>query len=439
MTGNILCDIMVRKNIKKGAALKVNEKSALNKNAPIFLTDGAKQVMDIFDAAGVEAFFVGGAVRDSLLFKKSDDFDITTAATPDEIVSLFKDFKVVLTGEKHGTVTVVTESGPIEITTYRKDGEYTDNRHPDSVSFSSDLKEDLARRDFTINALCYHPKKGYTDLFGGLCDLESQLLKAVGDPYKRFNEDALRILRAIRFSATLGFSIEEKTSEAIFALAEQIKSVSRERIYTEFKKTLLGDFAGAVLEKYLPALSNGIEPFMTAKDKKIDFSAVDNSEKDVVLRICCFVVALGKSAEFSKELLLYLKSDRKTQKDAFFVLQGFYDGLPENSYDLKLLLNRYEKENTVKIILLHKAVGNLSNAKAETLLSKIFKIIEKRECYRIKDLAASGNDLLPLGFKEKAVGETLNTLLFAVMSGEAENEKSALIKWAEQNRKENIN
>ena len=204
----------------------------------MYLPDGVKAIIDILGRHGHRADVVGGCVRDSLLGKEPYDYDVTTDATPDEMIDIFRDFRTVPTGIKHGTLTVLVDGTPYEITTYRRDGDYRDHRHPDSVTFTEKIADDLSRRDFTVNAMAYNPTDGLTDLFGGQADLKAHLIRAVGDPTRRFDEDALRILRAVRFSATLGFRIEEGTARAAHDGAHLLSFVSGERIYTEIKKLI---------------------------------------------------------------------------------------------------------------------------------------------------------------------------------------------------------
>jgi len=202
---------------------------------------------DMLTNAGFEAYIVGGCVRDFLMGTDPDDFDITTSALPFEIKEVFKDFKVIETGLKHGTVTVVIKHFHLEITTFRTESSYSDNRHPDHVHFTRSLKEDLARRDFTVNAMAYNPVVGLVDIFGGRKDLENKIIRTVGEAKERFSEDALRILRALRFASKLGFDIEENTLQAARELKESLKNVAAERVYVEFTKLLCGKNTGSVL------------------------------------------------------------------------------------------------------------------------------------------------------------------------------------------------
>ena len=201
------------------------------------IPSGAEIILNTLEQHGYEAYVVGGCVRDSILGRCPDDWDITTSASPEQVKALFR--RTVDTGLQHGTVTVLIEKEGFEVTTYRVDGDYEDGRHPKEVRFTSNLKEDLKRRDFTINAMAYHPERGLVDLFGGVNDMEKKVIRCVGDPMERFQEDALRILRAVRFSAQLGFTIEASTKEAIGALAPNLKLVSAERIQVELVKLLV--------------------------------------------------------------------------------------------------------------------------------------------------------------------------------------------------------
>ena len=219
---------IIHKAIKGGSKLE------------IFIPQFVRTALDRLNECGYEGYIVGGCVRDSLLGKKPHDYDVCTNCIPDKMLEVFADFRTIETGLKHGTLTVLIEGEPVEITCYRSDGEYIGHRKPAQVTFESSLEEDLKRRDFTANAMAYSPKEGLIDLYGGQGDLEKGIIKCVGEPEKRFDEDALRILRGLRFSSCLGFEIEEKTSKAILEQRELLKSISAERIASELKKLLCG-------------------------------------------------------------------------------------------------------------------------------------------------------------------------------------------------------
>ena len=229
---------IIHKTIKGGSKLE------------IFIPQFVRTALDRLNECGYEGYIVGGCVRDSLLGKKPHDYDVCTNCTPDKMLEVFANFRTIETGLKHGTLTVLIEGEPVEITCYRSDGEYIGHRKPAQVTFESSLEEDLKRRDFTVNAMAYSPKEGLIDLYGGQGDLEKGIIKCVGEPEKRFDEDALRILRGLRFSSCLGFEIEEKTSKAILEQRELLKSISAERIASELKKLLCGKGARKILLDY---------------------------------------------------------------------------------------------------------------------------------------------------------------------------------------------
>lgn len=229
----------------------------------ISMPNGAKTIIDKLYADGYEAFIVGGCVRDALLGKAANDFDITTCAMPEAVKEIFE--KTVDTGIQHGTVSVILDDGVYEVTTYRIDGDYADNRHPVSVSFTGNIVDDLARRDFTVNAMAYNGRVGLVDEFGGVSDLERGIIRAVGDPYKRFSEDALRILRAVRFASVLGFTIDAQTKEAASVLCKNLSSVSAERIFVEWKKLLGGKSAYGILSENRDIISVFLPEITDAK------------------------------------------------------------------------------------------------------------------------------------------------------------------------------
>ncbi|HBF86200.1 MAG TPA: CCA tRNA nucleotidyltransferase, partial [Clostridiales bacterium] len=214
------------------------------------LDAGAEKIIETLEEKGYKAYAVGGCVRDLLLGKIPDDYDVATSAFPEEVIAVFGRENVATTGLKHGTVTVILKGKPFEVTTFRSESGYSDHRRPDSVKFVGSLAEDLKRRDFTVNAVAYNGKEGLIDLYGGLSDLENGVIRAVGDPYERFSEDALRILRAARFSAALGFKVEEKTARAAEELAKDLEKVSEERIFAELTKLLAGKNATETLLKF---------------------------------------------------------------------------------------------------------------------------------------------------------------------------------------------
>ena len=435
------------------------------------LSDAARIVIDRLYENGYDGYAVGGAVRDSLLGLTPSDFDVTTDATPDVTASLFKDFNVIETGIKHGTVTVMINGEPIEVTTFRCDGDYLDGRHPEKVSFTRSLAEDLKRRDFTVNAMAYSERSGLIDLFGGENDLKNKVIRTVGNPEDRFNEDALRILRALRFASTYGLEIEPKTAEAIVRLKENLRSLSAERIFSELKKLIVGKNAEGILLEYpsviaeiLPELKESIgflqhTPYHLYDVYTHTVKTVSACPPDVVTRLSALLHDCGKpetfkmengvghffghasvSAEKARNALNRLKSDNAT-KDAVLTLIKYHDAvIEENEKTVKRWLGKLTPGLFSSLIDL--AVAD-NSAKTDESLERLKKyesikriakdILEKEECFSLKQLKVNGSDLIAIGFpKGKLIGETLDALLEKVISGECENEKNALLAVTEE-------
>ena len=270
------------------------------------LPENVQKALDILNAAGYEAYLVGGCVRDALRGAVPHDYDIATNALPEETLAAFSGYRTIATGIRHGTVTVLLNQMPIEITTYRVDGAYADHRRPDGVTFTPSLREDLARRDFTVNAMAYHPERGLVDPFFGREDLSSGIIRAVGEPMARFTEDALRILRALRFSARFGFSIEPATREAIFALSDTLNLIAPERVREELVGTIVAKDAARVMREYAAVLSV-ICP-QGALTEAFDVLPADTA----VLRLADFLLAAGESG--AQTALSALRFDNKTAK-----------------------------------------------------------------------------------------------------------------------------
>ncbi len=365
-----------------------------------------EQIIKTIENAGGEAFIVGGCVRDMLLSKTPDDFDVTTSLLPEEIIPLFE--KTIPTGLKHGTVTVVIDKKCIEVTTYRTDGTYSDSRHPENVSFVKNLREDLARRDFTVNALAYNEKTGIVDKFGGLFDIENKILRAVGDPKKRFTEDALRILRLFRFSAQLKFTIEENTFKEAILCKGLLENISRERIAIELFKALMSDSP----ENINPLLSCGALKFCGITENTITES-IKALPKDRNLRFFAFVKenkadynAICKNLKTDKKLLRFCSEADKLSSD-----------IPFDKVSCKKALSKYSEEAVKAVMIL--------NGKD---ISLIDKIKTNKEPYKISDLALSGKDLNAINIKGEKVGETLELLLDAVINNPQFNTKEKLIE-----------
>ena len=346
-----------------------------------------KQIILLLEQSGYEAYAVGGCVRDFLLGRDVGDYDITTSATPDEVKEVFDntDYRIHDTGLKHGTVTLADSDKNIaEITTFRIDGEYSDNRRPDSVTFTRSLREDLSRRDFTVNAMAYSDKTGIVDYFGGREDLESRVIRAVSDPYKRFNEDGLRILRAYRFSAVLGFRVELATAKAAYELHGLIHGISGERISQELNKTASAHFGRdkitslAMLFRDVGWERDEVQRFM----KRLKYDN-DTFSKVMTLTEYKFLRVWNRKSEIKSELFRF-------GEEMFFRMADF------SEWD-------------------------------RTVVETAKQIISDGECYSLKQLQVKGEDLVALGYEGKRVGDCLYKLLFAVIYEECANVKEELL------------
>ncbi len=432
------------------------------------LTKGVKQIIEKLNSFGFEAYAVGGAVRDYFLRSSYSDVDVTTSATPEEMYTVFNDYKIYPTGLKHGTVTINSLGEMIEVTTFRSEEGYSDNRRPDKVTFVKNLSEDLKRRDFTVNAMAYSDETGLIDLFDGIGDINKKIIRAVGNPEERFNEDALRILRALRFASKLDFEIEEETKKDIFKTKDLLKKVSKERIYSELIKILMGDGVERVLLEYkeviftiLPKLKESDNFNQKNKYHVYDVythivKSIAECEKNKNARlallfhdICkpdCFSVGedgVGhfyghqkKSAEKAEEILKDLKVDNCTIK-RIYDLVFLHDIKTELSRpDVKRFLNKYEFDLLKELCMVKMGDALAHNRiyienrvlSIEKLLETAKDIIEKKECYTLKDLKINGSDLKKLGFSGEKIGEKLNRLLNKVIDGKLENDREVLLK-----------
>ena len=379
-------------------------------------------IIDKLNESGYSAHVVGGSVRDSLISRELGDFDITTSATPEETKKVFSDYRTVDTGIKHGTVTLVLSGVPYEITTYRVDGDYKDNRHPDSVTFTANLCDDLARRDFTVNAMAYDPVGGVVDPFGGRDDAEGRIIRAVGDPYRRFDEDALRILRAVRFASVLDFEIEEKTAQAARELSQRLESISKERVYTELKKLISGIAAPKILLEYSDVLAyalDGIEVLgMPDKDR---FSAADYLTRLAAI----FNMNSSDAVGAADRALTSLKTDKFTRIHIISVLKAYKKASFSTVRAVLTLLAEYGKDATEGALKLGILEGKFGDSER-----KIFECaLSGGTPYTVSGLAVRGGDLSSVGITGERIGEALNTLLYAVINGEVENEREALLKF----------
>ncbi|MGL4109500.1 CCA tRNA nucleotidyltransferase [Clostridium sp. LP20] len=377
-------------------------------------------IIDCFYNNGYEAFMVGGCVRDSLLNKDPMDYDITTSAPPEVTEKLFS--KTIPTGIQHGTITVLINNVPYEVTTYRTEGKYIDNRRPDRVDFVTSIKEDLSRRDFTINAFAYNNKEGLIDYFSGMSDLNKKNIRSVGIANDRFNEDALRMLRAIRFSSQLDFSIEAKTYNAISINSSLIKNISHERIRVEISKILLSNnpFKGLCMLKDTGILSRILPELTTKINPNIDL--VPNN-------ISCKLVALFKNLdiEIISKVLKRLTFDNSTINRTLILTKHYKDIDNCNSKsDCKRLISKVGPENIFDLISLHETIEMIN---LSTLRNYVNSILDNQDPIYIKDLNIDGNTLkteLNL-ISGKIIGDLLNHLLNLVIDDKINNDTSSLL------------
>ena len=381
-------------------------------------------ILDRLESHGFSADIVGGSVRDLLLGRSPDDYDITTSARPEEIKAAFTDLRTIDTGIKHGTVGILLGGKVYETTTYRVDGEYKDSRHPESVSFTRDIVEDLARRDFTINSMAYSPKNGLTDPFDGQNDLANGVIRAVGDPMLRFSEDALRILRGIRFAATFGFEIEPMTSAALREKAKLLSNVSAERIYVELRKTFDKPHSYGVVREY----SGVILSVMAGLDSLVlpEKDAYDSA--DYLSRILSiFFLSSENPSHAFDSFATTLKTDSHFRRLGSQVLMAVDKYDLTDSLGLTKCLCDNGEEATHALINLEKALGH--NADSDLLST----LLNSGVCYRISDLKVDGADMKNIGLTGPKIGEALYSLLTAVIDGRVENEREALIEFLKTN------
>ena len=379
-------------------------------------------LLDKLEQNGFEAYVVGGAVRSSLMGEPVHDYDVTTSATPDEMKEVFSGFKVIETGLRHGTLTVLSENSPVEITTYRLDGEYSDGRRPDGVSFTRSLADDLARRDFTVNAMAYSEKRGLVDLFGGIKDIDNRVIRTVGEPEKRFSEDHLRILRALRFASRLGFEIHPEASSAMRKLAPSMKALARERVYSEIKGIACGINAQSVMNEYADVVSCVLDGFCGT-------NLLGNAgSADVSVRLALASDGF-ESADAAVAAIRSLRPDNKT----FSVTKRLIELL----FSPELI----EGENAIEYALKHGVefalfAADVMRAKNELLGVSARELIEaslgRGACFEIKGLAVKGDDLAHLGANGSRIGDVLSELLRLCAKGSVRNEKRELLEKAEE-------
>ncbi len=386
-------------------------------NTDIMIPSGARTLIERLRAGGFRADIVGGCVRDALLGKTPNDYDITTSALPDEMKRVFSGLHVIETGIKHGTLTVMLEHQPYEVTTYRLDGSYSDGRHPDSVTFTRSLGEDLSRRDFTVNAMAYNDEDGLTDLFGGVSDLEAGLIRAVGAPEVRFSEDALRILRALRFASVMGFDIEECTAAALHKKCDTLSGISYERIFVEWTKLIGGRGAYGILSEYRDVISAAI-PELT--DIRLPDERLFADAASEVREMSLFAVADDPSAVYDAAMRR-LRTDNKHRIRGKSVLSAL--GMPcSEDKDMRRLIMKLGKECAALYIKLTILLGR-ADCEAETRFSTV---AESGIPCTVSELSVNGNDLAALGLRGRRIGEVLERLLSLVVDGELSPDREAL-------------
>lgn len=443
---------------------------------PIIPSAEAQQAIDRLGSLGYEAFAVGGCVRDSLLGRAPNDWDLTTNALPSETLACFSNYRVIETGIQHGTVTVLVDGTPLEITTYRLDGAYADNRHPVAVTFSSRIEDDLSRRDFTVNAMAYHPDRGLVDPFGGQNDLRDRLIRCVGDPKTRFEEDGLRILRAIRFASVLDFEIEEATAAQIHACRHLLDNIAKERIREEFCKLLCGVNAVSILREYsdvigqfLPEILPSIGFAQNSKYHCFDvwehtLQALSKTDSpSLTVRLTILLHDIGKphcytedaegghfkghaeiSAEQTNELLTRLRFDNAT-RELLVKLVHYHDvPLSAETKHVRRALLRFG-EDGLRALLEIQRCDRLAHAPDHCtppsvlalIPDEIDRIKAEKDCLSLSTLAVKGKDLLAIGYTPgRELGDTLQALLDAVIDGELPNEKEVLLQAAKHRRNE---
>lgn len=385
-------------------------------------------IMEILEKNGYSAYIVGGCVRDMLLGLKPKDYDICTSAYPEQVMELFP--KCIPTGIKHGTVTVIINSTPFEVTTFRVETGYTDHRHPDKVVFSDSLTEDLKRRDFTINAMAYHPVKGIIDPFNGTQDLRNRVIRTVGNPRERFDEDALRMLRAIRFQAIYGFSIDKDTFSAIKELSENISLISHERILEELNRILAGSYTEAFRNLIESNLLKHILPVPFSGTA--DLSCLNKLPEELPARWAGLLwLAEIRDLNDIKKTCAVLKMSNRLKNEIIKTSVLLNSRLPKSPFLIRAAVSEAGHETFVRALKIME-VFNLNGSRLPEAKKTAAQIISEKQCLNLSDLAVSGSDLLSAGMKPgKELGKILNALFVCVLQKPELNRKDILLLFAE--------
>jgi tRNA nucleotidyltransferase (CCA-adding enzyme) len=470
--GAFICENEEEEEGGKYAINQIKEVIQIMKDIKINIPKDVLYILEQLNKYGYESYIVGGCLRDALLGREPHDYDITTSATPLRVMEIFEDEYIIPTGLQHGTVTIMLNGVGYEVTTFRKDGEYSDGRHPDSVEFTDDIVKDLSRRDFTINAMAYNPEVGLVDPFGGMIDIEYEKIRCVGFAKDRFEEDALRILRAIRFASQLEFSIMPDTDWEIHEQYKNLEKISIERINSEFCKIVMAnDFPCElvlyvdVFEFIIPELHDVIEckqnnPYHIYDVFEHTIHAVEYCDSnDLITRLAVFFHDFGKpqckvtdengidhfkghgkaGADMVDNIMRRLRFDNET-REKVVELVYYHDATFEvGEKYVKRWLNKIGEEQFRRLLEVRRADIKAQNpiymeerlAKVDKIEAILEDVLLDEQCFSLKDLAINGNDLIELGFKPgKVIGSTLNTLLQIVIDGEVENDKNQLIRVA---------
>jgi len=436
------------------------------------VAEQAKRALEKLDEAGYEAYLVGGCVRDFLTGKTPHDYDLATNARPEEVKEVFSFCRVINTGIRHGTVTVVLEGLPIQVTTYRREGTYSDSRRPDSVEFVGSLEEDLGRRDFTINAMAWNPQRGLVDLFGGRRDIDQGIIRCVGDPDTRFQEDALRMLRALRFASNLRFALEPDTEEALYRRKEGILQVAPERITTELNQMICGQAAGAVLLQYVEILAVAIpelfwiwaatdEEFCLVHDTLTQTAvALDRAHSDRVIRWAVLLHNMDQPAcqitsregegsapieaskmkvELADAILRRLRFDKATRERIVNLVSICDNTISNDRKSIRRSLYQLTPEVFFQMLEVRRAetMGQAANyhglqAEYDQIETLARQILEEEGYLTLHDLAVTGTDLISQGYHGAEIGLRLAQILDAVLDGKVANEKEALLNFEEE-------
>ncbi len=438
----------------------------------ISVPNNADKALDVLTSSGYEAYVVGGCVRDAYLGLTPSDWDVTTSAAPDEIKKVFENCRVIETGIKHGTVSVIIDDELIEITTMRVDGDYTDNRHPDSVSFTKDILKDLSRRDFTVNAMAYNPKVGLVDPFGGIRDIDNRIIRCVGVADKRFSEDALRIMRAVRFSSTLDFDIEESTAESIIKNKALLNNVASERIRVELLKLLCGRRVYRVLKDFHPVIFEIIPeleptfnfpqntPYHIYDVWRHIIVSVASVYPDPILRMTMLLHDIGKppkhtvdsdgvshfkghqqeSFEIARDILQRLRFS-KAETDEISKLILYHDIRPTGDLiETNKLCCELSPEILLRLLHVFKADAFAQNpdyldkklSELEKTKEAVEHLVKSGACFNVTDLKINGDDLIKAGITGKKVGTALNILLRRVVEGKLNNDYNQLLTYIKE-------